>query len=54
MSPAQTGWYLDHCGEDVSEGNENKVIQGSGVGNLWEVLPSLQTQEGHGEDSGDP
>ena len=34
--------YLHHGGENISEGNENKIVQSCGVGNLGQVLASLQ------------
>ena len=46
--------YLHHSGENISEGNKHKIIQSSGVGNLGQVLPGLQAQEGHGQHRGDP
>ena len=46
--------YLNHSGENISEGYEHKIVQSCGVGNLGQVLASLQAQEGHGQHCGDP
>ena len=34
--------YLDHSGENISEGNEYEIVKSCGVGNLGQVLASLQ------------
>jgi hypothetical protein len=38
---------LDDSGEDVGEGDEDKVVEGGGVGHLRQVLSRLQAQERH-------
>ena len=45
--------HLDNCGEDVHERDEDEVVQGGGIGDFGQVLPSLEAHEGHGEHCGD-
>ncbi len=42
---------LYDSGEDVGEGDEDKVVEGGGVGHLRQVLPRLQAQECHRQHS---
>ena len=45
--------YLYNGGENVGEGNEDKIVESCGIRNFGQILPGLQPEEGHREDSGD-
>ena len=45
--------YLHNGGENVGEGNEDKIVESCGIRNFGQILPGLQPEEGHREDSGD-
>ena len=53
LGEVMDGPELDDGEDDVHVGDEQEHVQGSRVGNLGEVLPGLQAEEGHGEHCGD-
>ena len=53
LGEVMNGSELDDGEDDVHVRDEEEHVQGRGVGNLGEILPGLQAQEGHGEHRGD-